>query len=275
MPSKRMRSTSRHFRVRTIQETHGAEGVVLPPPPESYRVTASLLFSTDRVGIDSFGIDGLEKAIKMCRGDERHDQVAQNQQPKVEVAILPEQLGDSRAPSVIYKVHAVNAAQKLSWAEDGGDQSEHEEDVVQAIGLLGSQHLLIPQQLVLLLFGQPIVHLLDAHALFGKAAGVISCLFQVIHHIAEIAEHSFGEIFVGEQPPDDSLEAFGTAIHKSQLRADGCSLLARPIDPVRLAGILFEDLQPIAKSTHHITDFVGADIQHCMHKEVRPALSQP
>ena len=33
-----------------------------PPPPESYRVTASLLFSTDRVGIDSFGIDGLEKA---------------------------------------------------------------------------------------------------------------------------------------------------------------------------------------------------------------------
>ena len=120
MPSKWMRSTyadspvvgawaafgcrkgkvaraSRHFRVRTIQETHGAEGVVLPasfreacglglipksprvlqavcteaddavmqngpPPPESYRVTASLLFSTDRVGIDSFGIDGLEKA---------------------------------------------------------------------------------------------------------------------------------------------------------------------------------------------------------------------
>ena len=33
-----------------------------PPPPESYGVMASLLFSTDRVSIDSFRIDGLEEA---------------------------------------------------------------------------------------------------------------------------------------------------------------------------------------------------------------------
>ena len=135
-------------------------------------------------------LGSLSPQAKRAPYDKRHPataQVADDEQPKVEVAILPEQLGDCRAARVIHKVHAINAAQKLSWTKDGGDQSEnlscmtgalfiaklglsalrrcwgaHEEDVVQAICLLGSQQLLIPQQLVLLLLSQAIVHLLDA-----------------------------------------------------------------------------------------------------------------
>ena len=159
-------------------------------------------------------------------------QVNHHKHPEVEVAIPPQQLGDSRTPQLVHEVHAVYSTKELDRAENRRDECKNlghrcmhvgmitrcgciwlhapdnlgmrEEDVVQTICLLCSQHLLILQHLVLLLFSQSIMQLLDAscatnsrgeqtetlkhcraicqgaHALLGQSPGVITRLLQVI-----------------------------------------------------------------------------------------------